>query len=176
MTSQERVLKINKVIWTTKSRVIHAQISVLKQYQMMMSSVARVRFIKVTQSCLKPSLIKFGSRNQKFCIFKFHYQNGKKRKSWKNFSVLQKGAMKGLKIRAGFRDYKLGQEGLQIGAALGISNRGKKIANRGRDYKSGQEGFQNGAGITNRCRRRRSLSKPFFANFDFFPKTFHFFL
>ena len=46
MTSQERVLKINKVIWTTKSRVIHAQISVLKQYQMMMSSVARVRFIK----------------------------------------------------------------------------------------------------------------------------------
>ena len=46
MTSQERVLKIDKVIWTTKSRVIHAQISVPKQYQMMMSPVARVRFIK----------------------------------------------------------------------------------------------------------------------------------
>ena len=90
--------------------------------------------------------------------------------------MLQKGAIKGLKIGAGFRDHKLGQEGLQIGAALGISTRGKKIANRERDYKSGQEGFQNGAGITNRSRRRRSLSKPFFANFNFFPKTFYFFL
>ena len=48
--------------------------------------------------------------------------------------------------------YKSGQEGLQTGAALGISNRGKKITNRakevsiwGRDYKSGQEGLQIGA-------------------------------
>ena len=48
--------------------------------------------------------------------------------------------------------YKSGQEGLQIGTALGISNRGKKITNRakevsiwGRDYKSGQEGLQIGA-------------------------------
>ena len=46
MTWQERVLKINKVIWTTKLRVIHTQISIPKQYQMMMSSVARVKFIK----------------------------------------------------------------------------------------------------------------------------------
>ena len=46
MTSQERVTKINKVTWTTKSRVIHTQISIPKQYQMIMSSVARVKFIK----------------------------------------------------------------------------------------------------------------------------------
>ena len=45
MASQERVLKINKVISTTKSRVIHAQISIPKQYKMMMSTVARVKFI-----------------------------------------------------------------------------------------------------------------------------------
>ena len=69
-------------------------------------------------------------------MFKFHYQNGKKRKSWKNF--LGNGAIRVLQIRTGFRDYKSGQEGLQIGAALGISNRGKKITNRGRNFKSGQ--------------------------------------
>ena len=36
MTSQERVPKTNKVTWTTKSRVIHTQISIPKQYQMIM--------------------------------------------------------------------------------------------------------------------------------------------
>ena len=51
---------------------------------------------------------------------------------------LQNGAIRGLQIGAGFRDYKSGQEGLQIGAALEISNRGKKSTNRGRDFKSGQ--------------------------------------
>ena len=81
-----------------------------------------------------------------------------KRKSGKTFSGLQNRAIRGLQIGAGFRDYKLGQEGLQIGVALRISNRGKKIANRGRDFKSGQRGFQSkqrlqiGSGITNRCR------------------------
>ena len=62
-------------------------------------------------------LIKFGSRNQKSFMFKFHYQNGKKRKSGKIFSGLQNGTIRGLQIGAGFRDYKSGQEGLQIGAA-----------------------------------------------------------
>ena len=37
-----------------------------------------------------------------------------------------------------FKDYKSGQEGLQIGATEGISNRGKKITNQGRNFKSGQ--------------------------------------
>ena len=46
--------------------------------------------------------------------------------------------MRVLQIGAGFRDYKSRQDGLQIGAALGISNRGKEISNRRRDYKSVQ--------------------------------------
>ena len=58
--------------------------------------------------------------------------------------MLQNGAIRGLQIAAGFRDYKSGHEGLQIGAALGISNRGKKIKNWGRDFKSGQRDFKSG--------------------------------
>ena len=48
-------------------------------------------------------------------------------------SGLQNWAIRGLHIGTGFGDYKTGQEGIQIGAALGISNRVKKITNRGRD-------------------------------------------
>ena len=73
---------------------------------------------------------RFGSQNLKLFMFKFQYKNGKKtKKRIKNY---------GLQNGAGFRDYKSGQEGLQIGAALGISNRGKKITNGGRDFNSGQ--------------------------------------
>ena len=88
-----------------------------------------------------------------------------RRKNGKTFSGLQNGTTRGLQIGVGFRDYKSGQDGLQIGATLGISNRGKKTTNCGRDFKSGQidfisgqrlqlgqEGFQIEAGITNRCR------------------------
>ena len=46
MVSQDRVFKINKVIWTTKSRVIHVRISIPKQYQMILSSVASVKLVK----------------------------------------------------------------------------------------------------------------------------------
>ena len=70
---------------------------------------------------------------------------GKTKKSEK-FSGLHRGTIKRLQIGAGFRDYKLRQEGLQIWAALGISNRGKKITNESRNFKLGQEGFQIGAG------------------------------
>ena len=45
---------------------------------------------------------------------------GEKRKNGKNFSGLQNGAIRGLQIGAGFRDYISRQDGLQIGAALGI--------------------------------------------------------
>ena len=69
----------------------------------------------------------------------------------KKFYGLQNGAIRELQIGSGFIDFKLGQEGLQIGAALGISNRGKNITNRGRevsnrsrDYKSGQRDFKSG--------------------------------
>ena len=83
-------------------------------------------------------------------MFNFQFQNGKKR-SGKTFSGLQKGAIRGLQIGAGFRDFKSWQEGLQIGSfrnfksgqidfnlgqRLQIGARG--ISNRGRDYKSVQ--------------------------------------
>ena len=45
-TPQERVFKINKIIWTTKSRAIDVRISIAKQYQIVMSSAPRVKFIK----------------------------------------------------------------------------------------------------------------------------------
>ena len=50
----------------------------------------------------------------------------------------------GLEIGASFRDYKSGQEGLEIGTTLGIWNRGKKITNWSRDFKSSQSGFKLG--------------------------------
>ena len=59
---------------------------------------------------------------------------------------------------------QIGQEELQIEAALGILNWAKKITTRGRDYISGQEGFQIGAGIKNWCRTDSSCQ---FMNFEF---------
>ena len=70
-------------------------------------------------------------------MFKLQYQNGKKRKKEKKISRSQNGAIRGLQIGAGFRDYKSGQEGLQVGVALEISNRGEKITYPNRDFKSG---------------------------------------
>ena len=59
---------------------------------------------------------------------------------------------------AGFRHYKSGQEGLQMGQLKGFQIGARRlkletgISNRvKRDYKPGQE-FQIAAGITNRCR------------------------
>ena len=160
MTSQERVLKIDKVIFklsyqsfpnkTTKSRIIHVQISTLKQYQMMMSSVARIKFIKrkvifryhtkgVSNQVSSKSDNKIKSIHVQFLLPKWE-----KTKKWETFSGLQNGGIKGLQIGTGFSDYKLGQEGLQIRVALGISNWGKKITNRGRNFKLGQRDFKSG--------------------------------
>ena len=68
-----------------------------------------------------------------------------KKKKWgKRISGLQNEAIRKLQIGAGFRDYKSEQEGLQIEAALGISNWGKKITNRSSDLKSGQRDLKSG--------------------------------
>ena len=69
-------------------------------------------------------------------MFKFQYQSGKKRKNWEKFSGLQNRPMRALQIGAGVRDCKSRLDGLQIGTALGISN-------RGRDFKS-RQGLQIG--------------------------------
>ena len=59
-------------------------------------------------------------------------------------------------------DYKSGQEGLQVGAGLGISNRGKKITNRGRDFKLEQRNFKSGQKLKIGA---RGISKPLGFNF-----------
>ena len=81
----------------------------------------------------KPSFIKIGSRSQTYV--QISVPKWEKLKSWKNVFRLENGTIRGSQIGVGFRDYKLGPEGLQKGVALGISNRGEKITNRGRDYK-----------------------------------------
>ena len=60
-----------------------------------------------------------------------------------------------MQIGAGFRGYKSGEQGLQIGAPLGISNWGRDFISGQRDFKSGQERLQTGAGITNQYRTPR---------------------
>ena len=60
-----------------------------------------------------------------------------KNEKMRKFFWITKRAIRGLQTGAGFRECKLGQEELQKGAFLGISNRGKKITNRGkRNFKS----------------------------------------
>ena len=138
--------------WTTESRVIHARISIPKQYQIMMSSVGRVKFLKTkvifryhTKGVSNQVSLNSDHEIESYSCSNFSTKMGKTKKSEK-FSGLHSGAIKRLQIGAGFRDYKSRQEGLQIWAALGISNRGKKITNQSRNFKLGKEGFQIGAG------------------------------
>ena len=138
----------------TKSRVAHVRISITKQYQMMVSSVTRVEFVK-TKVIFKYHIKVVSnqvSSNSDHEIKSCSCSNSstKMRKKWKSgkkFSGLQNGAIRGLQIGAGFRDYKSEQKGLQTGVALGISNWDKKITNRGRDFKSGEIDFKSGQGL-----------------------------
>ena len=57
---------------------------------------------------------------------------------WEKFFWKQNGVIRGLQIGVGFRDYKSGQEKLQIGTALRISNRGRDFKSSQRDFKSRQ--------------------------------------
>ena len=77
-------------------------------------------------------------------FLKSNTKTGKNKKVRKKCSGLQNGAIRKLKIGAGFKYYKSGKEGLQIGAALGVSNRDKKITNRGRVFKSRGRYFKSG--------------------------------
>ena len=120
----------------TESRVIHARISIPKQYQIMMSSVGRVKFLKTkvifryhTKGVSNQVSLNSDHEIESYSCSNFSTKMGKTKKSEK-FSGLHSGAIKGL----------------QIWAALGISNRGKKITNQSRNFKLGKEGFQIGAG------------------------------
>ena len=140
----------------------------------MMSSVARVKFIKtkVIFRCHTKGVSNQVSSNLDHEIKSYSCSNsstkmGKNEKEGKKFR-LQNRAIRGLQIWAGSTDYKSGQEGLKRRQALGTSDRGKKItnwgketSNRGREYKSGQEGFQIEAGITNQGRDYKSGQRDF---------------
>ena len=84
-----------------------------------------------------------------------------KTKKSEKFSGLQNGTIRVLQIGTGFKDYKSGQEGLQIGAALGISNQVRHFKLRQRNFKSGQEGFQIEAGITSRGKDVSKMKRAF---------------
>ena len=92
-----------------------------------MSSVARVNFIKTkvifryhTKSV--PNQVSSNSNHKikSYSCSNFSTKMGKKDKREKTFSGLQNGTIRRLQIGVGFRDYKSGQDGLQIGAALEI--------------------------------------------------------
>ena len=115
-----------------------------------MPSVARVIFIKAKV------IFRYHTKGVKFGFYScsnYSTKIGKKRRSGKTFSGLQNGAIKGLQIGGGFRDYKSGQEGLQRVAGLWISNQRKKITNRGRDFKSRQKDFKSGQRLQIGARR-----------------------
>ena len=103
----------------TKSRVTYVRISIPKQYQTMISLVARVKFIK-TKVILgiipKVSQSKFHwdqVSNWDHEIKSYSCSNSstkiiKKQKSGKKCSGLQNGSIRRLQIGAGFGDYKSG--------------------------------------------------------------------
>ena len=110
---------------------------------------------------LKSSFIKFGSRNQKFFMFKFRYQNGKKQKSKKTFFGLQNRAIMELQIGTGFR-----------ARWITIRVRFRDFKSEKKGFKSGQ-GLQIGAGIINWCRTQimyytKDLQKTFHLNYNLF--------
>ena len=120
---------------------------------MMMSSLARVKFIKTKvlfsqvsyQGRFRPSFIKFATRNKELFTFKFQYQNEKKTKKWgKNFWVTKRGN-KGI-IGAGFRTGNRGKRDYIQGQLQGYQIRSKRL-------QIGANKFQIGAGVINRGRK-----------------------
>ena len=116
---------------------------------MMMSSVARVKFIKtkVIFRCHTKGLSNQVSPNldhqiESYPCSNYNTKMGKNEKKEKIFWI----TIRGLQIGAGFRGYKLGQEGLQIAAALWISNWAKRL-------QIGAKRFQIRVDIKNRGKR-----------------------
>ena len=99
----------NKIIWSTKSRVIHVRISIPKHYQIIMSSVARVKFTKTNVTFRYHIKVSSYSDHE---IKSYSCSNSstkvRKTKKWQKFPGLQNRPMRGLQFGAGFRDYKSG--------------------------------------------------------------------
>ena len=179
------MLKVSKTKfhqnWTTKSRVIHVRFSIPRQYQMMMPSVAWVKFIKtkvIFRNHTKGVWNQVSS-NSDHEIKSYSCSNSsikmrKNEKVGKFFWVTQRGN-KEITHRGRFRDYRSREEAEQIGTALEISNRSKKITNRGWDFKSEQRDFKSGQKlqtgarvISNRCRTYlRGYSKTWVKGYSF---------
>ena len=135
---------------------------------MMMSSVARVKFIKtkVIFRYHTKGVSNQVSSNSDYQIKSCSCSDSstkieKKRKSGKKILWITKHTNKRI---TNWDRSKSRQEGLQKGAALGISILGKKITNRGRDFKSGKRDFKSGQrleivarGISNRGRDYKSV-------------------
>ena len=112
-----------------------------------MSSVARIKFIKTKvifsyhNKGVSNQVSSYSDHEIKSCsCSNSGTKMGKNEKVGKIFWITKRGNIRGLQIGAGFRDYKLGQEGLQI-EIKEISNWGKRDLSRGTDYKSGQSKF-----------------------------------
>ena len=111
---KRKMFKINKVIWTTKSRVIHVLISISKQYQIIISSLTWVsKQVSYSNIHNHIQITKSEVIHVQIPVLKWE-----KTKKW--VSGTQNGAIRVLVIGTGFMDYISGQEGVKIGAALGI--------------------------------------------------------
>ena len=138
----KKVLKINKVTWATKSKVNMSEFFKPKQYQMILSSVARDKLITFFRYHTKSSFIIFRLRNQKLFTFSFQYLSGKKRISGKSFLDSKTGQGGDCKLGQVLGTTNWEKRDYKIGAASGISNRGKQITHWGRDFKSNQRDFK----------------------------------
>ena len=81
-------------------------------------------------------------RNQKLFTFSFQYLSGKKRISGKSFLDSKTAQGGDCKLGQFLGTTNWGKRDYKIGAASGISNRGKQITNWGRDFKSNQRDFK----------------------------------
>ena len=156
------------------SKLIHVQISIPKQYQMMTSSVARVIFFKSkvifsynTEGVSNQVLSNSDHETKSYSCWNSHTKMGKSEKVKKN-SGLQNGTIRGVQIGASFRDCKSGEEGFQTEAALGISNRGKKITNWDRDFKSEQRDLKSGQRSQIRARKIKNRLKQLLTDLTLF--------
>ena len=140
------MFKINKVIWTTKLKVIHVRISIPKLYQMMISSVAKVQFIKTKAIFRYDTKVVSNqvSSNSHHEIKSYSYSNSStkiaKIEKWEKFFWVTKRGNKGIINRGSLRYFKSGQKYYKPGPGFPIGTKGFPIGVR--DYKSGKRDFK----------------------------------
>ena len=95
----------------------------------MTSSVARIKFIKTkvifsyhTKRVSNQISSNSDYKVKSYLCSKPTTKMGKNKKMETDLPRLQNGPIRGLQIGTGFRDYKSGHKGLQIGEALWITN------------------------------------------------------